>query len=153
LWKLWFLIQAAAFMLIIMLRRGFCVKKIILDIKSSVVYSGYAMEGLQMTREQAELKAVETSKLNGGRKFVAVAVTYSNGEQGFDVTPMAEQITCDRCGTDASELGYSERSYGPRDPETGYQDSEVACSACSDDEGRYAAADDAFTAAYEESEP
>lgn len=40
-----------------------------------------------MTKEQAEQKAIETSKLNNGRPFKVVPVTYANGETGWDVTP------------------------------------------------------------------
>ena len=38
-------------------------------------------------------------------------------------------MTCDRCGS-SCENGYSERSYGRRDPETGYQDTEIVCAEC-----------------------
>ena len=52
-----------------------------------------------MNKTQAELKAVETSKLNN-RLFKAVPVTYMNGEEGWDVTPHV----CKDCGKDLTQL-------------------------------------------------
>jgi hypothetical protein len=51
-----------------------------------------------------------------------------------------QAIVCERCGS-SCENGYSERSYGRRDPETGYQDTEIFCTECENEEGCYEAAD------------
>lgn len=46
-----------------------------------------------MTYEQALAKCEETSKLNGGRKFVPAKVTYNaTNEEGWDVTPAKTKI-------------------------------------------------------------
>jgi len=46
-----------------------------------------------MTRQEAEAKAEETSKLNGGRSFKVMRVTYcASGEEGWDVTPADRRV-------------------------------------------------------------
>ena len=40
-----------------------------------------------LSYEEALKKCEETSKINQGRKFVPVKVEYSNGQEGWDVTP------------------------------------------------------------------
>jgi hypothetical protein len=47
---------------------------------------------IEMTRKEAEVKAIETAEING-RPFKVVPVTYSNGEQGWDVSPEGDEMT------------------------------------------------------------
>ena len=49
---------------------------------------------------------------------------------------------CDRCGRECLEGGYEIRYFGPRDPATNYQDEQVVCRACLDDEAEQMAMDD-----------
>lgn len=51
--------------------------------------------------------------------------------------------TCDRCGGSLDD-GYLIVYHGQPDPETGYRDQEVICTACDEDDERYEAADAAY---------
>lgn len=48
--------------------------------------------------------------------------------------------TCDRCGC-SCEDGYHIEYHGQADPETGYRDQSIICSACDEADGEYNAAD------------
>jgi hypothetical protein len=54
-----------------------------------------------------------------------------------------ENLRCSECGG-LCDQGFIIKGNGQRDPETGYQDLDVICSACDREEGRYEMADQEY---------
>lgn len=60
-----------------------------------------------------------------------------------------ESPICSECGCPCDD-GFEERFTGQREADTGYQDEDVICYACLEEEGRYEAADAAYDMSLED---